>query len=50
MNYFTFLDSTAALSKYLALFVQEGYSHSECKDIFYSIRDIGVEAEKDMFI
>lgn len=50
MNYFTFIDSTAVLSKYMALFVQEGYSHRECKDIFDSIRSLGVEAEKDMFI
>lgn len=50
MNYFTFIDSTAVLSKYMTLFVQEGYRHRECKDIFDSIRLIGVEAEKDMFI
>ena len=49
MNYFTFIDSTAVLSKYLALFVQEGYSHRCCKEIFNSIRTVGVEAEKDMF-
>ncbi|MDS0525834.1 triphosphoribosyl-dephospho-CoA synthase CitG [Clostridium sp. SHJSY1] len=49
MNYFTFIDSTAVFSKYLALFVQEGYSHRCCKEIFKSIRAIGVEAEKDMF-
>lgn len=49
MNYFTFIDSTSALSKYLALFVQEGYSDKSYKDIFNNIRAIGVEAEKDMF-
>jgi triphosphoribosyl-dephospho-CoA synthase len=49
MNYFTFIDSTAVLSKYLALFVQEGYSNRSCKDIFDSIRTVGAEAEKDMF-
>lgn len=49
MNYFTFIDSTSALSKYLALFVQEGYSNKSYKDIFNNIRAIGVEAEKDMF-
>lgn len=49
MNYFTFIDSTAVLSKYLALFVQEGYSNRSCKDIFESIRTVGAEAEKDMF-
>jgi len=49
MDYFTFIDSTAVLSKYLALFVQEGYSNRTCKDIFDSIRTVGAEAEKDMF-
>lgn len=49
MNYFSFIDSTAVLSKYLALFVQEGYSNRSCKDIFDSIRTVGAEAEKDMF-
>lgn len=50
MNYFTFIDSTSVLSKYLALFVQDGYSDKSYKDIFNNIRAIGVEAEKDMFI
>lgn len=49
MNYFTFIDSTAVLSKYLALFVQEGYSNRCCKEIFNIIRNVGVEAEKEMF-
>lgn len=49
MDYFTFIDSTSVLSKYLALFVQEGYSNKGCKEIFHNIRIIGVEAEKDMF-
>ncbi|MNM26820.1 2-(5''-triphosphoribosyl)-3'-dephosphocoenzyme-A synthase [compost metagenome] len=49
MNYFTFIDSTAVLSKYLALFVQQGYSNQAYKDIFNNIRAIGHEAEKDMF-
>jgi triphosphoribosyl-dephospho-CoA synthase len=50
MNYFTFIDSTSVLSKYLALFVQEGYSDKCYKDVFKNIRFIGMEAEKDMFI
>lgn len=49
MNYYTFIDSTSALSKYLARFVQEGYTDNCYKDIFNTIRSIGVEAEKDMF-
>lgn len=49
MNFFTFIDSTAALSKYLILFVQEGFSDKSCKNIFKNIRAIGIKAEKDMF-
>lgn len=49
MNFFTFIDSTAALSKYLVLFVQEGFSDKSCEDIFKNIRAIGIKAEKDMF-
>ena len=49
MNYYTFIDSTSVLSRYLPLFVQEGFSEKSCKDIFCSIRSIGIEAEKDMF-
>jgi triphosphoribosyl-dephospho-CoA synthase len=49
MDFFTFIDSTSTLSKYLALFVQEGFSDKTYKEIFNGIRRIGVEAEKDMF-
>ena len=49
MNLYTFIDSTSTLSKYLALFVQEGLSGKTYKEIFNGIRRIGVEAEKDMF-
>ena len=49
MNFFTFIDSTSTLSKYLALFVQEGFSDKTYKEIFNGVRRIGVEAEKDMF-
>lgn len=50
MNYFTFIDSTSVLSKYLALFVQQGFTDKCYKEVFDSIRTIGIEAEKDMFI
>jgi len=50
MNYFTFIDSTSVLSKYLALFVQNGCTDKSYKDIFNNIRNIGMEAEKEMFI
>lgn len=49
MNFYTFIDSTSTLSKYLALFVQEGLSDKKYKEIFNGIRRIGVEVEKDMF-
>ena len=48
MNFFTFIDSTSTLSKYLVLFVQEGFSDKTYKEIFNGVRRIGVEAEKDM--
>lgn len=50
MDFFTFIDSTSALSKYLSLFVQEGFTENSYKDIFNHIRTIGIEAENDMFI
>lgn len=50
MDYYTFIDSTSVLSRYMALFVQEGYSNRKCKDIFNRIRVIGIEAERDMFV
>lgn len=50
MNFFTFVDSTSVLSKYLTLFVQEGLTGKSNKEIFDSIRVIGVKAEKDMFL
>ncbi len=49
MNFFTFVDSTSVLSKYLTLFVQEGLTDKSNEEMFNNIRKIGVEAEKDMF-
>lgn len=49
MDYYTFIDSISVLSKYLPLFVEEGYSDKCYRDIFNNIRVIGVEAERDMF-
>lgn len=50
MNYYTFIDSTSVLSKYLIQFVQEGYTSNSYKCIFNRVRSIGVKAEKDMFL
>lgn len=49
MNYFTFLDSTVALSKYFAFFTQAGMSDYSYKEVFSKIRSIGVDAEGEMF-
>lgn len=49
MDFFTFIDSTSVLSKYLTLFIQEGFSNKPYKEIFNSIRKIGITAEQDMF-
>ncbi len=49
MNYFTFIDSTIALSRYFPVFAQQGFSKREDKEIFNEIRRIGIEAEKEMF-
>lgn len=50
MDFYTFIDSTSVLSKYFMLFVQEGYSDKNYKEIFERIRIIGIEAENDMFV
>lgn len=50
MDFFTFVDSASVLSKYLTLFVQEGFSDNSYKEIFDSIRKIGIIAEQDMFV
>jgi len=49
MDYFTFIDSTIALSKYFTLFAQQGLSEKTHKEIFKEIRKIGKDAEKEMF-
>ena len=50
MDYFTFIDSSAVLSKYLAVFVQQGYNDKGYKDVFNNIRTVGKDAEREMFI
>lgn len=49
MNYYTFIDSIMALNKYFPLFVQEGLGDGSYKKVFSSIRNIGIEAENEMF-
>lgn len=49
MNYYTFIDSTFAINKYLTLFANEGMKEYELPKIFANIKKIGIEAEKAMF-
>ena len=50
MDYYTFIDSTCAITKYLVLFIQVGIDYSKDKEIlFKNIREIGKQAEKNMF-
>lgn len=49
MNYYTFIDSTFAINKYLTLFANEGMKEEELSKIFLKIKKIGIEAEKAMF-
>ncbi|WP_234117436.1 triphosphoribosyl-dephospho-CoA synthase CitG [Clostridium hydrogenum] len=50
MDFYTFIDSTCALSSYFVKFVREGFKEVSCKQLFRNIREIGIEAEKDMFL
>ncbi|MEF9992395.1 MAG: triphosphoribosyl-dephospho-CoA synthase CitG [Romboutsia sp.] len=50
MDYYTFLDSTMAITPYLKQMAQIGYSYKDLEYIFGAIRAIGVECEEKMFI
>jgi triphosphoribosyl-dephospho-CoA synthase len=50
MNYYTFIDSIATISKYFSMFAKEGFENNSEKDMFKSIRKIGIEAENQMFL
>ena len=49
MDHYSFIKSTSILSRYMVLFAQKGYSKRTPKEIFKAIRNIGIEAEKEMF-
>lgn len=49
MDYYTFIQSTSEIIKYMILFAEEGYSKNTAKEIFQSIREVGIEAENSMF-
>lgn len=48
MDYYTFIKSTASLSKYMILFAKAGYCMDKPEEIFKNIRKIGIDAEKAM--
>lgn len=48
MDHYSFIKSTAILSKYMVLFAEQGYSNRMPKEIFEAIRNIGIEAESEM--
>ena len=49
MDHYSFIKSTSILSRYMVLFAEEGYSKRDPKEIFKDIRNIGMEAENEMF-
>src|SRR4051812_47765287 len=51
MDFFTFMASSAALSNYFNDCVAEGvkYSGQNPQELFFSLRSLGVDAEKSMF-
>jgi triphosphoribosyl-dephospho-CoA synthase len=49
MDHYSFIVSISILSRYMVLFAEEGYSNRTPKEIFKAIRNIGIEAEKEMF-
>jgi len=49
MDYYTFINSTTALTKYFTLFAEAGYSLKKVDKIFADIRKIGLQAEDAMF-
>ena len=50
MDYFTFIDSTTALNRYFLEMASAGYSSDPIDKIFSTVRKIGEDAEKAMYI
>lgn len=48
MDFFTFMDSTSVIYKYIVLFAQSGFSSKSPKEIFAQIRAVGIQCEEDM--
>lgn len=49
MDHYTFMESTSSLIKYLTLSVQAGFSDESPQNILKKCRELGIEAERDMF-
>lgn len=49
MNFYTFIDSTSALNKYMFEFALEGFREKDLKILFSNLREIGIKAEDEMF-
>lgn len=49
MNYYTFIDSACALSRYFVLFTEQGLAGYSEAELFKRIRTLGISAEKAMF-
>lgn len=50
MDYYTFIDSTFAINKYLTLFANAGMTDNTLDKIFLNIKKIGIKAEKAMLL
>lgn len=50
MNYFTFLNSSFAIKRGLTEMSYLGFSYLDINEIFKRSRDIGIQAEKEMFL
>lgn len=48
MDYYTFIDSSTVIYKYILLFAQNGFDEEDPKIIFANIRKIGIRCEEDM--
>lgn len=49
MDYYTFIDSTSSLIKYLTLCVEEGLKGNDYKEIFLCLKELGKNAEIEMY-
>lgn len=50
MDFYTFIDSTAVLNKYMFMFSEAGINSNNLDELFVSLRRIGVKAEEEMFL